>query len=153
MSDIAIRWDTAAGDLLVEADDLAVDDGLETAVILSLFCDRRAEPGDQLPSATDDLRGWWGDAVPDVDADRIGSRLWLLSRSTLSEAVVARAEEYAREALAWLLEDKVAEAVDVTAEVVRYGVLGLAVSITRPGKDAVSYRYNYNWAAQEARGA
>jgi len=35
MSDIALRWDVYAADLAIEAGGLAIDDGLETAVILS----------------------------------------------------------------------------------------------------------------------
>lgn len=155
MSDIALIWDSERGaaDFAVEANDLAADDGLETAVFLSLFTDRRAEAGDVLPSGDGDRRGWWADALPVVDGDWIGSRLWLLARSKQTADVIRRAEEYAREALAWLLEDKVASSVDVAAETVRDGVLGLTVTIQRPASGAVQYRYNYTWASQEARRA
>lgn len=153
MSDLALLWsDTdVAADFAIEENDLAADDGLETAVLLSLFTDRRAESGDILPDAEVDRRGWWGDAFPTVDGDRIGSRLWLLGRSKETADVVARAEEYAREALAWLVEDKVAESVVVTASVVSRGVLGLSVEIARPAVDPAKFQFDYTWAAQEAR--
>ena len=66
---------------------------LVRAVIISLFTWRRARPDDDLPG---DLRmGWWGDSVPEIPNDRIGSRLWLLSRAKLTVETVARAREYA----------------------------------------------------------
>jgi phage gp46-like protein len=150
--DIALRWNAAqlAADLAIEANDLVRDGGLETAVLLSLFTDRRAEDGDPLPAAATDRRGWWGDAVPVVAGDRIGSRLWLLARSKETPKALERVEEYAREALQWLLDDRVAERVDVTAEIPRPGMLGLTVQIFRPRADPVTYRFNHAWSAQGA---
>jgi phage gp46-like protein len=151
MADLALRWNGHAGDLVLEADDLVRDDGLETAVILSLFVDRRADAGDILPDGGTDRRGWWGDAAPPVAGDRIGSRLWLLSREKERGTALRRAEEYAREALQWLVDDRVAERVEVDAQVPRTGVLGLAITIHRPRKDPVQYRFDLTWSAQQAR--
>lgn len=155
MTDLALTWnpEEISADLSIEANDLASDDGLETAVLMSLFLDREAAEGDVLPEGETDRRGWWGDAFPTVDGDKIGSRLWLLARSKRTPDVLARAEEYTREALAWLVEDRVASKVDVTTEFVGDGhELGIAVEIYRPGKtDPTSFRFGSTWAAQEAR--
>jgi len=124
---------------------LSEDDGLETAVILSLFSDRRAEADDELPFGETDRRGWWGDAWPDTDGDRIGSRLWLLHREKQTQDVVLRAREYAQEALAWLVEDGVAARVEVDAEIVRRGVLGLTVRIFRPESTVARFRFEAFW--------
>ncbi len=152
MSDLALRWSSTefAADLAVEANDLVRDDGLETAVLLSLFTDRRADDGDPLPDAQTDRRGWWGDDVPPIEGDRIGSRLWLLSREKESQGTLSRVEEYSREALRWLIDDLVVERVDVRAEIPRRGMLGLSVTIYRPQADPVTYRFNKAWAAQGA---
>jgi phage gp46-like protein len=151
MSDLALRWDPNEGsaDLVVDANDLLREEGLETAVLISLFTDRRADAADQLPSGDTDRRGWWADAVPVVEGDQIGSRLWLLARERDSGRVRARAEEYAREALQWLVDDLVAERVEVTADVPRVGWLALEVVIYRPQQDPARYRFNSVWAAQE----
>ena len=96
---------------------------LVRAVIVSLFTWRRANPDDDLPA---DLRmGWWGDSFPTIPNDRIGSRLWLLSRSTLTPETVAKAKEYAQEALQGLIDDGVAARVDVQTE--RQGLSTLAI--------------------------
>lgn len=155
MADIGLFWDKdrGAADVAVAGGDLAGDDGLETAIMLSLFTDRQAEAGDVLPDGEDDRRGWWADAVPVVEGDKWGSRLWLLARSKQTAETLDRAQEYAREALAWLLTDKVAARVDVLAGAVANGVLGLSVDLYRPKGDVVRYRFNYTWASQEARRA
>ncbi len=114
-------------------------DRLTSAVVVSLFSDRRAAVDDPLPDPAADRRGWVGDALSPgatgaggayLSAARLGSRLWLLKREKQTEATRRRAEDYAREALAWLVEDGHATAIDVTAAWVRRGVLALQVELT-----------------------
>jgi phage gp46-like protein len=153
MSDIGLTWEIFAADFKIAANDLQTDAGLETAVLVSLFTDRRAAGDDAIPDGTDDLRGWWGDSVPAVSNDLIGSRLWLLSREKQQQSVLDRAKEYARESLQWMIDDRVADRIEVTAEIVRTGVLGLQVVVHRPMKDAAEFRYDINWQAQSAKAA
>jgi phage gp46-like protein len=148
MSDIRTTFTNFAGDWLVSGSRLAQDDGLETAVIISLFTDRRAKPSDKLPSAGDDRRGWWGDTFPAVRGDRIGSRLWLLHRSKQLPEVVALTRDYARECLQWLIDDGIARRITVKAEVVRTGVLGLGIEIARSNKAVAQYRFETFWKGQ-----
>ncbi len=146
MSDGALIWDAVAfaADLAIVSGDLATDSGLEGAVLLSLFTDARARPDDVLPYEGADRRGWWGDVAAGEADDRIGSRLWLLSREKLTSTVLARAREYALESVAWLLRDGVASVVDVATEVVAPGVMGIAVFVTRPGGPA-RQRFDFVW--------
>lgn len=153
MSDIRLTWDVFAADFTIVANDLETDDGLETAVLVSLFTDRRAATDDAIPDGTDDRRGWWGDPTLPTPNDLIGSRLWLLSREKQQQSVLDRAAEYAREALQWLLDDRVSDQIDVTAEIVRTGILGLLVVIHRPAKATAEFRFDFNWQAQQARAA
>jgi len=146
--DAALSFDgeRMTGDLGVEAGRLALDDGLTTAIVVSLFTDRRARSDDAPPDGPQgDRRGWWGDLVAATEGDQIGSRLWLLAREKQLPSVVARAREYAAEALAWLVEDGIAAKIEVTAEVVRRGVLGIGIVIHRPGGATESHRYSYVW--------
>jgi phage gp46-like protein len=146
VSDIRTVFVDFAGDLTVSGPSLENDDGLETAVVISLFTDRRAKAGDPLPDGVLNRRGWWGDSFPSVAGDRIGSRLWMLAREKQLPSVLARAREYAIEALQWLIEDGVARAVNVTAEVVRNGVLGLSIEIVRSDKPVAMYRFDSFWS-------
>lgn len=146
MSDIALLWQTDHADIAVSGADLLADDGLDTAVILSLFCDRRAASDDGIPLDADP-RGWWGDTFADVQGDLIGSRLWLLGREKQLQSVAQRAQGYAAEALAWLVQDGVASAVSVDAEWIAQGTLGLSVSIQRPTQPPFNRQYQYVWSA------
>ncbi|WP_371864267.1 phage GP46 family protein [Pseudomonas sp. Irchel 3E13] len=83
------------------------------AAVISLLTWRRADAGDVLD---DDQRyGWWGDSFPTLGDDRIGSRLWLLRRRSLTADTERDAVAFAREALAWMLDDGRVSAVTVTA--------------------------------------
>lgn len=141
-NDLRLVWAGLASDCAMLDGDLAAESGLETAVILSLFCDARAREDDVIPDGTGYRRGWWADSVAPLasggltvreDAaaahDRIGSRLWLLSREKQLPEVLRRAKDYAEEALAWLIDDGVARRVSVTPSVPRQGWLWLDISI------------------------
>ncbi|MDP1681094.1 MAG: phage GP46 family protein [Burkholderiales bacterium] len=135
----------AGADLALEGFALATDDGLETAVILSLFTDARAADDDALPAGSTERRGAWIDSYPVVDGDKFGSRLWLLQREKQTQDTLNRAKEYAEEALGWMISDGVASRVDVAAFIVRMGVLGLSIAIHRPDVSVTRYRYENLW--------
>lgn len=145
MSDIRTAFIDFSGDLTVSGPSLETDDGLETAVVISLFTDRRAKDGDPLPDGVLNRRGWWGDSFPSVVGDQIGSRLWMLAREKQLPSVVARAREYALESLKWLIEDGIAREVKVVAEVVRTGVLGLDIEIVRSNQPVAKFRFDSFW--------
>jgi phage gp46-like protein len=149
--DFALVFDNATGlmDLaLTPAGDFAADAGLETSILLSLCCDAMARADDAIPDGTADRRGWWADfpaAVGDL-RDETGSRLWLLSREVITPDVLGRAEQYAADALAWLVADGVAESVGVAAQEVQRGVIGLAVLLNRG--TARESRFNLLWTQE-----
>lgn len=95
---------------LIESDD--TDRAWRRATEISLLTWRRANPDDPLDDAQ--RFGWWGDSFPTQANDRIGSRLWLLRRRTLTADTERDAQAFAREALAWMLEDGRVTAVGVT---------------------------------------
>ena len=134
----------AGADLAMDQFELATDDGLETAVILSLFTDARAADDDPLPIGSTDRRGAWIDSYPAVDGDKFGSRLWLL-RGKQTQDELNRAKQYAEEALAWMIADGVARRVEVIAYIVRMEMLGLSIAIYRPDASVARYRYENLW--------
>lgn len=143
MSDITTVWDVAnvRGDWQVAGGALASGDDLSTAVLISLFTDRRANDDDALPDASTDRRGWWGDLGQDVP---IGSRLWLLTRSKLVPAVARAAKDYINEALRWMLDDGVAASISVTTSIVMPSRLYATVEIRR--MDGSRHTLDFNWA-------
>lgn len=117
MSDIRSIWDpeTQHCDYVIASGSFQSGNDVETAVLISLFTDRLAEVNDVIPDARagypGDRRGWWGDDPQ----NRIGSRLWLLKRSKGPLDVAATAEEYAAEALQWMIDDGVVARFDIAA--------------------------------------
>lgn len=143
MADIVLAWDSARGraDLVIEDGDLKMDGGLETEVILRLFCDRLAGPDDEIPDGSDDRRGWWGDAPLPGEADRTtpdltGSKLWLRSRLLQLNETLRIVEDDAREALRPLREDLVVGAISVQASYPRLGMIELAIGLDQSGSKA-----------------
>ncbi len=136
-------------DWTLDGGGLALDHGLATAIVISLFTDSMAHPDDVLPDGTTDRRGWWGDAFPPTAAPtdqpwRTGSRLWLLSREKQTSETARRAETYAREALAWMVAMGVAATVDVTGEWTGTGRLELVITVTRP--TGYAEKYSHLWS-------
>ncbi|HAT1683972.1 TPA: hypothetical protein I8Y21_004734 [Klebsiella oxytoca] len=129
MADIAIVWRNGRGSLALNGPDLLTDNSIETAVIISLFTDRRAQPSDPLPDGTTDRRGWWADSFRPRP---VGSRLWLLSREKTVPDVVTRTQTYADEALAWLKPAGLVKSVTCTAARVAHDRLQLAVALVLP---------------------
>ncbi|WP_230598914.1 phage GP46 family protein [Xanthomonas albilineans] len=120
---------------------------LVRAVLISLFTWRRANADDSLPDPRGFRMGWWGDTYPVVANDRIGSRLWLLARAKLTPSTVQRAQDYAEEALQWLIEDGVAARIAVRAE--RQGLSTLALQCTLFAADGTTnalLRFDNLWS-------
>lgn len=144
MSDLAFifRGSEETADLRLIGPDLEGDRELETALTISLFTDARAADDDSFEG--EDPRGWWGDTYSE-NQDKIGSRLWLLAREKQTSQTLNLARQYAQEALAWLVEDGVAEEVSVETQWVRQGVLGLEVLVHRPGISPDRFIYQVQW--------
>jgi phage gp46-like protein len=156
VSDIALTWNQQTGhaDFGIASNDYVPEDGLRTAVIASLFCEAPAKAGDVLPDgkiARGGEGGWWADSVPAVPGDAFGCRLWLLRRAKRTPDLPGRAQGYAFEGLQWLLTDKVARAVDVTAAYNAKGWLVLTVTPTRPDGSRVTFKFDPLWVAEESR--
>lgn len=153
-SDFALEWFIdGAADLVIEDDDLKADEGLRTSILLSLFTDRRAEADDELPADDGDRRGYWADEFAEVEEDRMGSRLWLLDRTTNRADVLVDAQRFDLEALQWLIDDGVASAVEavVTFETNSPVRLRHDIVIERPDVDDVAFRFSHVWEAEIER--
>ncbi len=142
--DIALtQSDDGVFDIGIQGGDLLTDSGMRTAVLLSLFSDRIAQDDDVIPDGTDNRRGYWADAY-DASGDRIGSRLWVLSREMQTVATLSRAEEYANEALQWMVDDSVAKTVSSTANWLDGGVLCLQTAIVRSDNSLYEETFNFS---------
>lgn len=154
MTDIALAWNPAEmrGDWQITPGDLKIGSDLETAVLVSLFTDRIADPDYVAPPGSpQERRGWWGDTYEvAAGGSPIGSRLWTLNRVVRSDAVTIpnRARDICREALQWLIDDGIAATVNISTGWVAgtSNVLAIRIGITEP--NGVATPFNYQWAWQ-----
>jgi phage gp46-like protein len=117
---------------------------LRRAVTISLFSWRRAGVDD--PVDDQNRQGWWGDSVPSIAGDKIGSRLWLLQRRTLVPDTFRDAKDYADEALAWLVDDQIVTAVTVTVERRGTDGMNLRVTLTEANGETLQLAFENTWS-------
>lgn len=144
MSDTTTVWNTQAGsgDWVMSGAALQTGSDLQTALLISLFTDRTAGIDDAIPDGSGNPRGWWGDAG---QAAPIGSRIWLLSRAKQIPETLSRAQDYAKEALQWLIDDGVVASFDITTEWTRPGMLGMQIVAHKPGGATEAMDFSWTW--------
>jgi len=94
---------TIGGFDLVFDTDQTTDQSLKDAVIISLFCWKRAAPEEVV---NDENYGWW--------ARDFGSKLWLSRRAKTTPDLIGKLKKTIEESLSWMVEDGVADNIKVT---------------------------------------
>ena len=134
-------------DLQIGADgDILTAEAFDTAIIVSLFTDARADQSEVLPSEL--RRGWIGnESTPDFE---IGSKMWLFYQNRLTQTTVNGIVGAAQDSLQWLVQDSIpatdttiANSVTASGEVTSRG-LELQITIERPDSQ-VEKRYFELW--------
>lgn len=134
MIDIKLKHNSniSGYDISFEGDDAEKENGLESAIIISLFTDQRV----------DGERGFWGDSLA---GESWGSKLWTLSREKLSEQTRIRFEDYVKESLQWLIKEKIAKGLSVKSEIISPESIYLELSILKPNDSALGFKFNILW--------
>lgn len=101
-------------DLAIESGDIAIDAGLRTPVLVSLYSDARVELPEDLPAHETDPRGWWADLLLRI---RMGSLLWTVRRSKITSDLLNQSRVFVQDALEWLVQGGFVE--DITVVVSR----------------------------------
>lgn len=118
-TDLAYQQDAeTVYDLVIDTDnaDLALTDGLESAIFVSLFSDRRAREDEVADIMR--RRGWIGDLFAEVRDDRHGSGLWLYEQRRMTPEVQAGIETEALQALMWMQQEGLASTIATTSGLV-----------------------------------
>ena len=119
-TDIKVKFDdNFTADFTLVKGDLEREKGMGTAVLMSLFTDRRADESDEIDN--EDKRGWWGDQVAEVEGDQIGSKIYQLSRSKATPDVEVKLKQFIFEALEWMIEDGVVVEDGITVDTFIFG--------------------------------
>lgn len=138
-------------DLICEDGDLVTENNIQTAVLISLFTDARAPKDADLPDVLNpDRRGWWGsDISPPVPDYNMGSLLWLLERSKVTNEVLSKAKDYTQKALQWMIDDKVVDEIEINVQRRKGDILAIQAILYRPDEPDVNLRYDLNWEVQD----
>ncbi len=96
-------------DLVIDAEaaDFAKTAGLESALLVSLFSDRRADESEVRDPFQ--RRGWIGDLVSDIPNDRYGSGLWLYEQRRMTAEIAVGVRLEAEQSLDWMRDDGLIE--------------------------------------------
>lgn len=141
-------WGIAGTDEPQNRGGLRAKAALHTAVVLSLFTDKRIEKDHPLFYLVEDgdQRGWFGDGT-DVRADLgetdMGSLLWIFERAHLNEEIRRWVEIIALEALQPLITQGIAVRIEAQA-VAQFAINRVELSIQLYGKDG-SKLYDYKF--------
>lgn len=95
-----------------ETSDMAVTDGFESAIMVSVFSDRRANEDEVADPIK--RRGWIGDLVSDVPDDRHGSGLWLYEQRRLDPRTVVGLRLEAEASLRWMIQEGLVKSVSAS---------------------------------------
>ena len=124
---------------------VASDAEIKTAVLISIFSDRRANEGDEVLDG--DYKGWWADTYNET---KIGSRLWTLKRRKATPQVLRLAKEIIQECLQWLVDDGVVQEVIVQNEWsrVNLGRMNMYVEIIKPDSTKLDFKFEEKWGVE-----
>lgn len=134
MADIALTWNGIAADIEFGDLDINSDESLKSAILISLFTDKNHE-GE---------RGCWIDSF---EEDPIGSRLWLIDREKRVSEIPLRANEYAKEALQWLIKDGIVKSIKVDSYLEGQNLLQIPIEVTKPDGKKASFKFDLVWEA------
>jgi phage gp46-like protein len=140
-------------DCVLSDRDVERDDGFETAVLVTLSTDKRADDGDPLPDDSGYRGGFWGDTIPVVADYKMGTKLWLLQRSKTIDEIPAITKEYLLDGFSWMIDDGIIDSVEISVERRRDLKTTIAFGLTfyRPEGNSIFYSFYYNWEAQLLR--
>lgn len=129
----AVLYEAQQYDFALDAQgDIETADQLETAILMSLFCEKRAAPS-EVPNPSR-RRGWIGNvATPGIE---IGSKLWLYEQARVTRTVLNGIQAEGLDAVNWLVEDGIASRVDTNVTTNE-----LIVDLYRPNSEVVSVYY------------
>ncbi|MDX2308089.1 MAG: phage GP46 family protein [Hyphomicrobium sp.] len=129
--------------------DLALEEGLASALFVSLFSDRRAREDEVADPMR--RRGWIGNLVAEVPGDNHGSGFWLYEQRRLTGEVASGVRLEAEIALEWMVDARLIRTAtaEVLADPARRRIT-LSVEVTEPDGGTSSRAYELADATRQS---
>jgi phage gp46-like protein len=150
--DVKITFVDGRTEIEVSDTDLLKDAGFETAMTISLFTDARLslEELNQAKLNDNDLRGYWADAL---SGENTGSKLRLLSRSKVSNQLMERLKQYAKEAWQWMIDEGAVKEFIIKTERDEKNNITIVAEVYKPNAtESSTFKFALNWSAQLSGG-
>lgn len=126
--------------------DIATTGSLESAVIISLFTDKRAP---ETWTRTEDKRGW---CLHDADDEyEMGSLLWTLwyIPTQTTDDYTNLVKGMVEDSLRWLIDENIVQTIDVTVTMVTTDACQITINLIQPTE---SSQYSYMWSPSAISG-
>lgn len=134
MSDLALNATDDGGEVsLNERGDFILDNGLFTAVYISLF----SSP-------------FWGNSIL-AKGHRTESEFMELFKNPIVSSTRNKAIRIAEKALSWLVSFGIAQEVIIDAEIKSVSELRILVKVIQPDENIESYSFGLNWEGQKVK--
>jgi phage gp46-like protein len=147
MQDILIRANRdGLYDFVIEGNEFASAGGFETAIPVSLFTDARAPAA--LVAEPQNRRGWIGNLMTAATMRQLGSILWVLDQTRITQETLNVARLAAQDAFQWMVDDGVA--LGVLVNLTRQSQTGIIITIQITDTSNVVSRYQTLWRATNA---
>lgn len=147
MQDVLIRANSdGLYDFVIEGNEFASAGGFETAIPVSLFTDARAPAA--LVAEPQNRRGWIGNLMTASTMRQLGSILWALDQTRITQETLNLARLEAQSAFQWMLDDGVA--LGVLIDLSRSSSGGITITIQITDTSNVVSRYQTLWRATNA---
>jgi phage gp46-like protein len=126
MTDVAIRSAPDGSEIECIAGQLTMDDGVESAVFLSLFGGNEDDSGDQ----GDDVKSWWGNVGESLPERQYRSETQSLLRSIpATSSNLLRIENAITNDLKWMTDTKLATLVNAEASIPALNAVKMTITI------------------------
>lgn len=132
MADLRIHFSGLGPELNLMVNDLELDNGIHTSVLLSILTDLSEDGG----------AGWWGDTIEGEETP-IGSRAWLIDKNGQGDR--NKLKKYIEQSLSWMVSEGIAEKIAVQIESTQAQRMAYKVVITQPKGDDSAFIYSVNW--------
>lgn len=124
-----LESDNSTYDIQLGSDgDILTQDFFDTAIIVSLFTERRANESEVLDPAL--RRGWVGnESTPGFEQ---GSKIWLFEQARITRSVLNGLSTAVKDALEWFVDSGFADSIDAVEVTATTTGITLSTNIRRP---------------------
>lgn len=133
--DLALFNTITAGDILSENGEPRMEQGLGTAVLISLFSGQKDK--------------FWGDKLSNDPSENYGGDFEVLADeldATVENAL--KLEEAILSDLQWMKDEEIADKIEVTSSIENGDNIFFVLVITRPSEESEEFKFSNNWTGQ-----